>query len=62
MNRNIRLKVLEKKMNPPAKTIQAFLPDWLQDADYVEPEPTGKVIKPMGYLALQPDGTVKYKD
>jgi len=61
MNRNIRLKALEKKMNPPPNTIQAFLPDWLQEDDYVEPKVTGKVIQPIGYLALQPDGTVKFK-
>ena len=65
MNRNIRLKALEKKMMPADTTIKAKLPEWLQPGDYVEPVfsgSLGRVIKPKGYLALQPDGTVRYQE
>ena len=56
-----RLKRAEKAVKPTENTIQAFLPSYLQDDSYIEPVANGRVIKPSGYLALQPDGTVKFK-
>ena len=63
MNRKHRLKALEKKLNPAAKTIQAYLPDWLQDSNYKEPvaNPGEKIIVPSGFLALDKDGSIYYE-
>jgi len=56
-----RMKRIEKAHKPANNELQALLPDWLQDDSYIEPVATGKVIVPHGYMALQPDGTVKFK-
>ena len=56
-----RIKRIEKAHKPVNNELQAFLPSYLQDDSYVEPEITGRVIVPRGYMALQPDGTVKFK-
>ena len=61
MSQHRRLRAVEKKLCPPSIDIHALLLDWLQDENYVEPEFTGKVIKPRGYLTMQPDGSVKYE-
>ena len=50
MKNTHRVKAIEKKLNGD-DTLQVILPDWLQGDDYVEPQVTGKVIKPSGFLA-----------
>ena len=50
------------RLYPSKEGIQAILPDWLQDDDYIAPvaSPDEKIIVPSGYLALQEDGSVKW--
>jgi hypothetical protein len=58
-----RLKLVEKKMQSPDRLV-AILPDWLASAlpsDAHPPKKGERVIKPSGFLAIQPDGSVKYE-
>ena len=59
-----RVKALERKLNPQQAFIQAYLPDWLKPEDYVAPvaTPGEKIIKPSGFLAIQPDGSVRWHE
>ena len=57
-----RLKLVERKLFDDDE-LQAVLPDWLAD-DYptCHSGSTGeRIIKPSGFLAIQPDGSVKYE-
>ena len=59
-----RMKRIERKHKPVNNTLQAILPEWLQPADYVAfvAGPGERIIKPSGYQALQPDGSIKWQD
>ena len=63
MKHKTRLKRVEKEIKP-AETLTAILPSWLQDDSYSEPvaKPGEKIIKPSGFMALQPDGSIKWQD
>ncbi len=62
MSHKDRMKRVEQAARTTENTLQAILPSWLQGSEYVEPVRQDKVIVPHGYMALQPDGSVKWQE